>query len=113
MSDNLSEIKKKLLKEKEEIELVLKELQTKNTVLNESEEITSEVSDAAEHYEEKDLAFSQTEFVKKRLEQIDNALDRIEKGIYGVCLKCQKQIEPARLQIDPTIETCRFCSSKS
>ena len=34
------------------------------------------------------------------------ALERIEKGAYGVCEVCGKKIELARLTADPTATTC-------
>lgn len=40
------------------------------------------------------------------LEEVDEALDRIEKGTFGLCEACHDPIEPERLMADPLI---RFC----
>lgn len=44
-----------------------------------------------------------------RLEQINAALQRIERGDYGVCVKCGKEIDPKRLDAEPTALTCVDC----
>jgi DnaK suppressor protein len=46
-----------------------------------------------------------------RLESINAALQRIERGDYGICLKCGKEIDPARLDAEPTTMTCMDCLS--
>ena len=40
------------------------------------------------------------------LQQVDQALERIDKGTYGLCQVCHESIEPERLSADPL--TC-FC----
>ncbi len=44
-----------------------------------------------------------------RLEQIKNALDRINQGKYGYCLKCGKEIPAARLEAMPYAFLCIDC----
>lgn len=44
-----------------------------------------------------------------RLEQINAALQRIDRGDYGVCPKCGKEIDPKRLDAEPTAITCMDC----
>lgn len=46
-----------------------------------------------------------------RLEQLDRALDRIESGLYGICLDCDSPINPARLDSDPAVALCVDCQS--
>ncbi|MBF0486065.1 MAG: TraR/DksA C4-type zinc finger protein [Candidatus Omnitrophica bacterium] len=40
------------------------------------------------------------------LQRIDAALDRIEKGIYGLCMKSGKKISETRLKAIPYAEYC-------
>jgi sigma-B regulation protein RsbU (phosphoserine phosphatase) len=40
------------------------------------------------------------------LSEVDNALDRLANGTYGLCETCREPIEPNRLNADPLI---RFC----
>lgn len=44
-----------------------------------------------------------------RLHEIDKALDRIDKGEYGLCQKCGDQIVQERLEILPEVDTCMDC----
>jgi len=47
----------------------------------------------------------------KRLQQIDNALDRIKQGKYGRCVKCGKEIPAERLEVLPFALMCVNCAS--
>src|SRR5690606_6118729 len=38
------------------------------------------------------------------------ALIRLEKGTYGICIRCGGQIARERLELLPEIETCRDCT---
>ena len=49
---------------------------------------------------------------RRRLERLANALQRIEQGTYGVCIKCGKEIPAGRLQIVPEALVCVPCSEK-
>ncbi len=46
-----------------------------------------------------------------RLKLIDNALERIRTGKYGICLGCGKQIPEARLEAIPYAFMCVSCAS--
>ena len=45
------------------------------------------------------------------LREIDAALRRIELGEFGFCESCGEQINPKRLEIDPTSRLCITCAS--
>ena len=49
---------------------------------------------------------------RRRIEQdmIDAALQRIETGDYGFCVRCGEPIAPARLQHVPAVPTCLECA---
>lgn len=44
------------------------------------------------------------------LRAIDAALARMDKGEYGICLKCGEEISPARLDAVPTAALCVSCA---
>jgi DnaK suppressor protein len=46
------------------------------------------------------------------LVKISAALQRIDDGDYGLCRKCEEQINPKRLEFDPTAIYCIECASK-
>jgi len=47
--------------------------------------------------------------LEKNLQSVLEALKRIEKGTYGFCENCQKEIEVERLKANPSAETCVKC----
>ena len=46
-----------------------------------------------------------------QLAGIDNALDKFEKGSYGICESCGKSIDPARLEALPQATLCMSCKA--
>jgi DnaK suppressor protein len=44
-----------------------------------------------------------------QLRMIEEALDRIEAGDYGICLGCEEQIPAKRLQAVPWAKFCVQC----
>lgn len=102
---NLEEIKNNLIKEKEEIKIILEELDQEMMKIKESQEY--EFSGVSEFFEEKQDIHVKKEFLQSRLEAINKAISKIENNTFGLCVKCGKPIEEARIKLDPTIEYCR------
>ena len=46
-----------------------------------------------------------------RLQQVLAALQSIDDGTYGICIRCGKPIDPRRLDADPAAMTCMDCLS--
>ena len=46
------------------------------------------------------------------LDEIDQALSRIERGTYGLCTDCGEPIDPARLRALPTAARCFRCQER-
>lgn len=59
---------------------------------------------------EKSFLFASRE--ENYLYHLNHALERIEKGEYGVCVKCGKKINPERLEAVPHVRLCIECKSK-
>ena len=47
---------------------------------------------------------------ENQLMRLENALKRIEKGTYGACGKCKKNISEDRLEIQPDAVLCVQCA---
>jgi RNA polymerase-binding transcription factor DksA len=45
------------------------------------------------------------------MDRIDNALAQIASGNYGYCERCERPIEPARLEVMPAAPLCARCAS--
>jgi phosphoserine phosphatase RsbU/P len=44
--------------------------------------------------------------LRRLLEQVDSALDRMDRGTYGLCDVCHDPIEADRLKVDPLMRVC-------
>jgi DnaK suppressor protein len=58
---------------------------------------------------ERERAQSLALHARRILTQIDDALVRMDKGTYGTCQRCGKQIESARLEAIPYATLCLDC----
>ncbi|MCS7200671.1 MAG: TraR/DksA C4-type zinc finger protein [Patescibacteria group bacterium] len=111
MTINFEELREKLIKEKEEIVLILEVLG--KAVRDSVSEVVSSSDEIADKYELKQEIHVQKEVLEEKLEKIEQALKRIESGTYGRCTRCGQAIEDARLMIDPAADLCRSCALKT
>ena len=49
------------------------------------------------------------ESLQARLRKVDDALDRLMSGSYGICSNCGQSIDDKRLDIDPALDLCLDC----
>jgi RNA polymerase-binding transcription factor DksA len=52
------------------------------------------------------------EQARGRLAEVDESLQRVADGSYGICSRCRKPIPPARLAARPTATTCMTCAAR-
>ena len=55
------------------------------------------------------IARTQTASLMQLLEQVDNALERVSTGEFGVCEHCHGTVEASRLIADPLTRVCLDC----
>jgi RNA polymerase-binding protein DksA len=66
---------------------------------------------ASETFErEKDLAIAES--VESLLNQVNTALEKVDRGTYGVCDACSRPIKKARLQALPFATLCLECQGR-
>jgi DnaK suppressor protein len=53
------------------------------------------------------------ERARQRIEELDDALERVDDGAYGTCDHCGEAIAPERLAAMPTARTCVDCTSSN
>jgi DnaK suppressor protein len=81
----------------------------------EREDVVGDVEDEGDlsHSDvDKDLAFNLGERETHQLQEIDDALRRIDDGTYGTCMRCGKPIDEARLEAVPTARYHAKCQSE-
>jgi len=61
---------------------------------------------------DQELSFSLLENEEQTLEQINEALERIEQGTFGLCEECKQTIPRPRLQALPYARYCVECARK-
>jgi DnaK suppressor protein len=116
MTHNTSALKEKLTQERK---LVMSELegigsvkntknpddwQAKHDDLDILRADQNEVADQIGSYENNTALVNELE---QRLMEIDAALEKMEKGTYGMCEVCDKPIEEDRLEANPAAKTCK------
>ena len=50
------------------------------------------------------------EEMKRKVEQLEEALERAKEGNYGVCESCGQLIDPERLEVLPSTTLCIRCA---
>ena len=69
----------------------------------------NDMADRSEDFEERSSTMAALE---TRLEDINDALDAIKNGTYGICEICGKKIEKDRLEVNVAALTCKVCMNK-
>lgn len=112
---SLKEFQGQLEKEKAKLEERLKNLIAPEGLLNELPDFGGEVSDEsieADQVEEIGNILALKQILENDLKNIDEALERIKNGTYGICRRCQKEIELKRLRVEPAATLCSKCVKK-
>jgi RNA polymerase-binding transcription factor len=65
--------------------------------------------DRVQRAADRELAIRQIESSFSRMQSLKLALDRIEDGSYGTCMRCEQDISPKRLQAVPWASYCIRC----
>lgn len=63
---------------------------------------TADENEVADKFEELEDNAGIVTQLEKQLNEIDSALERIDKGTYGLCETCGKPIEKERLEANPS-----------
>ncbi len=64
----------------------------------------------ASEFEEETTNEGVLETLEERLKEVTDALERVERGIFGKCIICSKDIERERLDANPAATDCLKCS---
>jgi DnaK suppressor protein len=65
--------------------------------------------DEVQHAAERELAIRNLDRESHLLRNVKAALQRIEDGTYGICLHCEEEISPKRLEAVPWAPFCIRC----
>jgi len=107
MSINTNHFKEILLMRKAELEKILFNLSNDIQELNRCE--VKEDGDFAAASMDSDREYQIYLNQKKELEEINEALKKIEEGTYGICEMCEEEISEERLKVKPYAKYCIIC----
>jgi RNA polymerase-binding protein DksA len=116
-SEELQQWKEKLLLERDSIRRALDQQRsiTAATAFDSSGEISahsSHIADQGTETMEREKAFLFIAQKRERLEEVEQALSRIEAGTFGVCESCGENIPARRLERIPTASLCVPCKEE-
>src|ERR1700751_1595115 len=69
--------------------------------------------DEVQHAAERELAIRNLDRESNLLRNVRSALRRIEEGSFGVCLHCEEEISPKRLNAVPWAPFCIQCQEQA
>jgi RNA polymerase-binding transcription factor len=102
----MSKIKQKLLSLQEElnsrVSKIEKDLHSRKTSQKFSEQSVDRQND--------DVLLNLKNEAEEELEQINNALLKLERNIYGKCEKCHEEISKERINVLPFTPYCKNCA---
>jgi len=105
----INQLRKVLLEKREEIVgdvLSMEKDARNNGTSGNLSHMPVHMADVGTDYYQQEFTLGLVESERKLLREIDGALDRIEKGYYGVCMETGKPIGKPRLEIKPWAKYC-------
>jgi DnaK suppressor protein len=106
----IAKFRKTLLKEREQIVGDVKQIVESSKEMG--QDGTQDIGDEAANMYNKQVLLSLNENERKRLKEVDESLDRIENGTYGICDECGGPISLKRLEVRPVAKYCVPCLTK-
>jgi RNA polymerase-binding transcription factor DksA len=101
----MSDRKEKLQTLKEELSVRVDKIDQELNHRNSS----SKFSDQVVNRQNDDVLRNLKDEAQQELEQINNALIKVENKVYGKCEKCHEDISPQRLDAIPFAAYCKDC----
>ena len=112
-----AKFKKLLLEKREDVlgeinHIVKESLKSQKEASGDLSGYSYHMADMASDSYERELSLNIASSEQKVLYEIDEALKRINEGIYGICTECNKKIPFRRLNALPYVKHCIQCQSK-
>ena len=106
----IAKLKKILLKEREQTVGEVKQIVESSKEMG--QDGIQDIGDEAANIYNKQVLLSLNENERTRLQELDESLDRIENGTYGICEECGEPIGLKRLEVRPVAKYCVPCLTK-
>ncbi|MCJ7803129.1 MAG: TraR/DksA family transcriptional regulator [Desulfobacterales bacterium] len=106
----ITKFRKVLLKEREQIVGEVKHIVESSKEMG--QDGIQDIGDEAANMYNKQVLLSLNENERMRLQEVDEALDRIGNGTYGICEECGGPISLKRLEVRQVAKYCVPCLTK-
>jgi len=110
-SDPFAALRERLLQQRQEILDMYK--QDLRAGQESADDGTEDIVDRANNSYNRELMFSLSDSERQMLFQVEDALRRMEQGVYGRCANCGRPISMQRLEAVPWARYCIDCQELS
>ncbi|WP_321368863.1 TraR/DksA family transcriptional regulator [uncultured Desulfuromusa sp.] len=71
-----------------------------------------DIGDMSSNSYHQEVLMHLSETQRSRVRDIDAALERIDKGVYGLCIRCEEEIPARRMEVRPFSRYCVDCKAE-
>lgn len=71
-----------------------------------------DIGDMSTRTYDRDVLYNLSEVQRKKIREIDAALELVAQGEYGVCIRCSEEIPLKRLEVRPFSRYCVDCKAE-
>ena len=71
-----------------------------------------DIGDMSSQTYSRDVLLNLNETQRRKILDIDAALERLAKGEYGICVRCEEEIPPRRMEVRPFSRYCVECKAE-
>lgn len=109
MDDRYEKIKKQLLRERQEL---LEDVSNSYETCREmGRDGVPDIGDMSSNAYNREVLFNVSETQRQRINDIDEALEQMAKGEYGICMSCGEEISARRMEVRPFSRYCIDCKT--
>jgi len=102
--------RKRLVQKQEELQRLVSKSEQDGREAD--EEATQDIADKAANSYTKEFLFHQSDDNRRMLQLVNEALERLKNGSYGLCVACHEGVEVKRLEAVPWARHCIECQEK-
>ncbi len=108
--EKLAEIREQLLQMREEILTEAKRFYAESQTLG--KDGVPDIGDMSSNSYNQEVLMNLSNAQQGRVRDIDAALERVDKGVYGLCQRCEEEISPKRMEVRPFSRYCIDCKAE-
>lgn len=71
-----------------------------------------DIGDMSSNSYHQEVLMNLSETQRSRVRDIDAALERMDKGVYGLCMRCEEEISARRMEVRPFSRYCVDCKAE-